>query len=270
MIAGEFINQPLITVVTVVRNNCAALEETILSIINQSYPGIEYIIIDGGSTDGSLDIIKKYKDKIHYWLSEPDNGIYDAMNKGIRMAHGIYINFMNSGDMFFNNQVCETVARALIDNNPDVFYGDVVPRSDYNENEVLVKAKPLKNIWKGLVFCHQAAFVKSDVLRKHLFELSLRIVADYDQILNIYKNQHTFYYSPTPVSKVRIGGISYSNNKTYKEEIKVFRKYYPHSIRILYFVFMMLIGLIRNILGEKLTNILREYKWRIVYKERVR
>ena len=91
-------NNILISVVTVSYNAVATIEQTLLSVINQTYPNIEYIIIDGGSTDGTVDIIKKYADEIVYWISEPDKGIYDAMNKGIKKANGEWINFINAGD----------------------------------------------------------------------------------------------------------------------------------------------------------------------------
>ncbi|MBA3025313.1 MAG: glycosyltransferase [Sulfurimonas sp.] len=101
--------KPLISIVTVVYNGEEYLEATIQSIINQSYKNIEYIIIDGGSTDGTLDIIKKYEDKIKYWVSEKDRGIYDAMNKGVLVATGEWINFMNAGDIFYNENVLNEV-----------------------------------------------------------------------------------------------------------------------------------------------------------------
>jgi len=100
---------PLITVITVVLNGEKALEETIKSVISQTYPNVEYIIIDGGSTDGTLDIIKKYEDYIDYWVSEPDKGIYDAMNKGVDLTTGQWINFINAGDRFYDEDLIEEI-----------------------------------------------------------------------------------------------------------------------------------------------------------------
>ena len=115
-------NRPLISIITVVFNCEKYLEETIKSVINQTYDNIEYIIIDGGSSDGTLDIIKKYEDKITYWVSEKDGGIYDAMNKGIELSHGEWINFMNGGDIFFNKTVIEDVFLSNNFKNIDIVY----------------------------------------------------------------------------------------------------------------------------------------------------
>ena len=101
--------QPKISVVTVCYNAVNDIEKTILSVINQTYPNIEYLIIDGGSTDGTMDIVNKYKDKIDVIVSEPDKGIYDAMNKGIDRATGDWINFMNAGDCFFEKETVNSV-----------------------------------------------------------------------------------------------------------------------------------------------------------------
>ena len=98
-----------ISVVTVCYNAADTIERTMLSVLNQTYHDIEYIIIDGGSTDGTVDIIRKYADKIAYWVSEPDKGIYDAMNKGIKVATGEWINFMNAGDYYYSNEVLKNV-----------------------------------------------------------------------------------------------------------------------------------------------------------------
>ena len=117
-------NMPLITVVTVVFNGEKYLEETILSVINQTYKNVEYIIIDGGSTDATLDIIKKYYYAVDYWISEIDNGIYDAMNKGITSSNGEWLNFMNCGDSFY----CEDVLSSIIYRygESDLIYSDTM------------------------------------------------------------------------------------------------------------------------------------------------
>jgi len=140
------ISLPNITIITVSYNAVKTIEDTILSVINQTYPNIEYIIIDGGSTDGTLDIIKKYQDKITYWVSEPDKGIYDAMNKGTLKATGVWLNFMNAGDTFYDHQVLEKVFKDKDWSNTDVIYGDVV--YVYPNKEEIRKTTSLKRITK--------------------------------------------------------------------------------------------------------------------------
>ncbi len=123
------IGGPIITVVTVIFNGESDLEETILSVLEQSYDNIEYIVIDGGSTDGTLAIIRRYEHAIDFWLSEQDRGIYDAMNKGIRLSSGDWLSFMNAGDLYNSRSTVETVVRRYIDSDGCVarfFYSDVV------------------------------------------------------------------------------------------------------------------------------------------------
>jgi glycosyltransferase involved in cell wall biosynthesis len=107
---GKMINMPLISIITVSYNNQDGLEQTIQSIINQTYKNIEYIIIDGGSTDGTVEIIKKYEDNIEFWTSESDNGIFDAMNKGLSHAHGEWVHYLNSSDVYFSHTTLENFA----------------------------------------------------------------------------------------------------------------------------------------------------------------
>ena len=117
---------PLFSIITVSYNAKESIEDTINSIVNQTYSNFEYIIVDGGSTDGTLDIIRKYEDKISYWISEPDNGIYDAMNKGLAICKGEWINFMNSGDLFYNDHVLVDIYRYCDFKKFHILYGKTV------------------------------------------------------------------------------------------------------------------------------------------------
>jgi glycosyltransferase involved in cell wall biosynthesis len=121
----SFNDNPLVSIITVVFNGAEHIEQTIKSVISQTYPNIEYIIIDGGSIDGTLDIIKKYENNVDYFVSEPDRGIYDAMNKGIDLANGEWLNFMNAGDSFYNEEVLNKIFQYGRNyKNIDIIYSD--------------------------------------------------------------------------------------------------------------------------------------------------
>ncbi|MDB4026803.1 glycosyltransferase [Candidatus Thioglobus sp.] len=122
-------SKPMVSIVTIVYNDEEYLEETIQSVLSQTYDNVEYIVIDGGSTDGTLDVIKQYKDRIDHWISEEDRGIYDAMNKGVNLAKGEWINFMNSGDVFHDNDVLLNFYKeSKKSQNIDFFYSDSIVR----------------------------------------------------------------------------------------------------------------------------------------------
>ena len=190
---------PKITVVTVTYNAEKCLEETILSVINQTYPYIEYIVIDGGSTDGTIDIIKKYAAHIDYWVSEPDKGIYDAMNKGIDKATGEWINFMNAGDCFVSEKTLEKV----FDQDYleyDFIYGDRVNKDILGL--YIERANPfwLKDSYcpqKGV--CHQCTFVKTSLAKLYPYSLQYLYAGDYEMMLNVYYAKGKFLYRPIAV-----------------------------------------------------------------------
>lgn len=185
-------NFPKISIVTVSYNAEEEIENTIVSVISQTYPNIEYIIIDGNSNDNTLNIINKYISKIHKIVSEPDNGIYDAMNKGINMASGEYIIFMNAGDKFYNSNVLENVFKEH--DYSDVIYGKVIrhfPNYDYIENP-----RPIESLNKGMVFDHQAVFVKSQLLKREKFNLNYRIIADFVLLNTLYNQGCSFKFLP--------------------------------------------------------------------------
>ena len=203
-------NKPLISIITVVFNGMEYLEQTIQSVINQSYDNVEYIIIDGGSTDGTLDIINKYEEQIDYWISEKDSGVYDAMNKGIDLANGKWINFMNAGDSFYNNKILDEVFKNNL-NGMDIVYGDrqVVYA---NHKTKIVKAKELNLIWQGKPMCHQSCFVESLYHKKNKFILKYDICDDFKFIYDAYQEKAKFYYIDRVIAKYLIGGLSGDNS----------------------------------------------------------
>jgi len=200
---------PLVSVITVVKNGEKYLEETIKSIINQTYTNIEYIIVDGGSTDNTLEIIQKYKNKIDYWISENDKGIYDGMNKGIDLAKGEWVIFINAGDKFYKNNIVE---RIFLGKNYDVdfIYGDC--KIVYNPKfSRIQQAGEIKNLWKGMVFSHQSLFTKCEVFKKYKFNINNKIGADFEFIYNCYINKYKFYNLHFPVAVNLAGGLSDSD-----------------------------------------------------------
>lgn len=180
--------KPLISIITVVYNDRGGIENTIKSVINQTYEFFEYIIVDGGSTDGTLDIVLKYQDRLSSLVSEPDNGIYDAMNKGLRCAKGEWISFMNSGDTFYDYNVLERVFGSFFQDNVDVIYGDVILR--YKRIGDIIKtydgafspAIPIN-------LCHQATFTKGSLMKKYGFDTSFRIAADANFFERVYREE---------------------------------------------------------------------------------
>lgn len=217
--------KPLISVVTVCFNAVRDIEKTILSVINQTYQNIEYIIIDGGSTDGTVDIIKKYAGHITYWVSEPDKGIYDAMNKGIKVATGEWINFMNAGDVFYDDSVVEKFFNTTLNHNVKVIYGDCVMKG--LEHKSLCKAKPLSVFYKQQPFYHQSVFIKTEYCQ---YDINLRIASDYKLSRNIYEKygKSAFFYKSFPVSIYDMTGISSCNKRLCREEYN--KLYYEYNV----------------------------------------
>lgn len=230
-----------ISVVTVCYNAIKTIEGTMLSVLNQTYDNVEYIIIDGGSTDGTVDIIKKYADRLAYWVSESDNGIYDAMNKGIAVATGAYINFMNAGDGFTNSDVLEDVVSCL---NPEatIVYGNwnIVTEGFYSPRT------PLNNsyIRRQMPFCHQAGFYKTAYHKEHLFPDKYKLIGDYKIIYDAYNDGDVkFQYIPVCIADYDITLGRSASIDMYKKSMyekydlwgiknNVFKKM-PHEISLL-------------------------------------
>ena len=192
---------PLITIVTVSYNAVNCIEKTILSVLEQKYTNIEYIIIDGGSTDGTIDILKKYEHKITTWISEPDKGIYDAMNKGIKLATGQWINFMNCGDSFVDEHVLSKLSEYFVKEN-EIIYGNMYKKIGKDLYDV--KAYNLDILNNHMPFCHQSTFVQTILTKNNPFDTKYKFVADYNMFYNLYKKGHNFLYIDLPISIYQI------------------------------------------------------------------
>lgn len=196
---------PVVTVVTISLNAATDLKFTMDSVLTQTYPSIEYIVIDGGSTDDSLSVIEARRKHLAYWISEPDNGIYDAMNKGIEHATGQWIIFMNAGDGFASSDVVEK-AMNNASNNVDFIYGDV----EYmlHNRRPRIPARPLDLMWQRISFSHQSLFSRTEAMKSNPFECSYRVVADYEFYFKMYNHGAYFKYVPIVISSISPAGFS--------------------------------------------------------------
>lgn len=219
-----------ISIITVVYNDKNGLEKTIKSVIEQTYNNVQYIVIDGGSTDGTIDIIKKFENKISFWKSEPDNGIYDAMNKGINIATGTWINFMNAGDTFVDNYVLDKLEQYFESNN-DVIFGDSIIKQ--LNNYYISKASPsqigdYKSLTQG--FFHQSSFVKNGLAKKHPFDLKYKFVADFNMMVTLYHENARFVYTDFPIAFYDTNGTSSHHIFQCRIEALKIRNRYPGFI----------------------------------------
>lgn len=211
-----------ISLITVVYNGEAFLEKCIESVLMQNYANIEYIVVDGGSTDGTLAVIEKYRSNIHSLISEKDKGLYDAINKGIALASGDVIGLLNSDDMLANNDVLSKVANEFID-NPEVkgVYGDlnyINPVTGKIIRKWISKPADYSDIEKGWMPAHPTLYLKRSLFEKYgLYSLSLGTAADYDLILR-YFHTHKIKtrYLPDLMVNMRTGGVS---NQSFKSRI---------------------------------------------------
>lgn len=201
-------NKPLVSIITVVLNNKKFLEKSILSVLNQNYKNIELIIIDGGSTDGTLDIVKKYKSKINFFISEKDNGLYDAMNKGIKNSKGSIIGILNSDDIYYSNAISTAVNYFINNKNIDFLFGGVI------KHKLLHGYKPWKIYWSfGFYSAHSIGFfiTRKAQMKVGYYNTKYKYSSDYDLFYRmiIKKNMTGMSTKKSEVfGKFRRGGIS--------------------------------------------------------------
>jgi len=203
-----------VSIITVCFNSAKTIEDTINSVLNQDYLDIEYIVIDGGSNDGTQDIIQKYHENIASWVSEPDLGMYDAMNKGIARATGEIIGILNSDDVYISTQVVSQLINAMNDAKADIVFADLILVDPNNLNKVLRyydsgRFKPSRFRW-GWMPAHPTVFVKKKYYDKvGPFALDYEIAADYEMLIRILAIvKAPFAYLPKAVVRMRAGGAS--------------------------------------------------------------
>ena len=198
-----------VTVITVTLNDTEALEETIQSVKSQSYHNINHVIVDGGSVDGSQQLIKSHMIGEDKWISEPDKGIYDAMNKGVSMATGQWVNFLNAGDKYTGSDIVEQIVSHILDED-DLVYG--ATRFIGDADEEIISAVDLDKLWQAMIFNHNSLFVKRKLMEIHPFNLEYKIVADSEFIIWCYKNGYTFKDTGITVNNYKRGGYADENS----------------------------------------------------------
>lgn len=223
---------PKFTIITITYNAAHWLERTVLSILSQSYPNIEYLIIDGASTDGTVDIIKQYAPGIAFWISEPDKGLYDAMNKGLKHASGDYVWFINAGDML---QTADTIQRIVMKISkrrilPDIIYGETAIVNAEGKMVGMRRLRAPKNLtWKsfrmGMLVCHQSFIVKRSIVPE--YDLHYRLSADYDWCIRCMKLAKSIYNTKIVLTDYLEDGLSTAQRSaSLKERYEIMCKYY--------------------------------------------
>ncbi|MDX2189017.1 MAG: glycosyltransferase family 2 protein [Bacteroidota bacterium] len=236
---------PLVSIVTPSFNQVKYIEHTVLSVLNQDYPNIEYIIFDGGSTDGSIDVIKKYADKLTYWVSEADKGQSDAINKGWRMAKGDILFYLNSDDLLYDNQVVSKIVAAYkLNPKAAVFYGDCQIIDSKGNNVKFKKAQPcntnmlLKTNEFASILYQTSSFFNGKYLREiNYLQTNLHYCMDYELIVSL-SEKGEMVYLPVTVASFRVHGESKShlgNVPMMNEMLQIkFKHHFWHGIQYLW------------------------------------
>ncbi len=220
--------QPKLTVITIVYNNVRDIERTVLSVLNQTYPNIEYLVIDGASTDGTLELLKKYEGRLAKLISGKDKGIYDAMNKGLALASGDYILFMNSGDEIYASDTVENVFASAPD--ADIYYGET---EMYDENWKSLGQRrhkaPETFSWKdfkyGMSISHQAIYIRRSLTEP--YDPQYKLSADIDWIIKAAKKARKIVNTRMYVAKYLVGGMSKKKHRqSLIERFHIFSKHY--------------------------------------------
>lgn len=253
---------PKVSVITVSYNSSGTISDTIKSVLSQTYPDIEYIVIDGSSTDGTIDVIGSFGSKVTKCISEPDKGIYDAINKGIRLSTGDIVGILNSDDSFYNKDVIQTVATTFLEDNTEAIFGDIVFVDPVRTSKIVryyssEKFNPNKFKF-GFMPAHPSFYVKRDLFEKFgYYKIDYKIAADFELLVRfLFINQIHYKYIQMPFVSMRRGGVSNRSvlsNITLNREI--LRACKENGIKTNYFnVYSKYVTKIFEFLGNKTSN----------------
>ena len=218
-----------LSIITVNLNNRDGLQKTIDSVVSQTFKDYEWIVIDGGSTDGSKELIEQYADHFTYWVSEPDNGIYNAMNKGIRVAKGDYLQFLNSGDYLCDRTTLEKCLTSQ--DNADVIYGNLYLTDSGTSQLRTYPDKLTLRFFLNDTLCHNATFIKRDIIQQEYYNEHNKLVSDWEFFLSQAIKNKTFSHINEPVIYYDMQGISSSSQQIVEEERQqVIAKTYPQML----------------------------------------
>ena len=252
-------DNPLVSIITVVYNGQVTIEKCIESVKKQSYGNIEHIIIDGGSTDGTLDIIKKHGDEISYWTSEPDKGIYDAMNKGLKIAQGDFIAILNADDYYLPNAI-ELSMQEIEETNSDYSFAEV---QYVNSKAKIRPIFPLEQnkIYQEMLYPHVSAVISKKIYDEvGYFDTNFKIAGDHDMALRIHLNNYKYCYVSEVIAELEEGGVS-SSNESNKESLTVVIKNGKDIVRsyTTYYKQLIKINLVK-FLPQKIVNLILKVK----------
>lgn len=270
--------EPLFSVITVVLNGAEFLEQALQSVLLQDYRNIEYIVLDGGSTDGTLDILRRYDDRLDYWVSGPDNGIYDAMNKGLALVRGDYVGFLGVDDFYEPDSISAVACAAAADPAADLIYGHTwVVREDFH---IRYRSRSGLDYRRGMSIGHQAMFVRRGLLvRRGGFDTRYRIAADYDFLVEALTSGVRVAAIDAFLVNYRDSGVSARQmRRSMAEARRILARRRgvgsaDHLFYILLFMKSMVLvateSVLRKLVGSRLTDRLRQwYLFSCIARER--
>ncbi len=239
-----------LSVITVTYNAEHTLERTLKSVQEQTYPAIEHLIVDGNSNDGTVALIQQYENERLKWISEPDKGLYDAMNKGAKMATGDYLCFLNAGDTFYNVDTVEKMFKTIDKNAfPDILYGETAIVDDNGRFLHMRRLRAPKTLtWKsfklGMVVCHQAFIVKREIVEP--YELSYRFSADFDWCIRMMKKAKNIHNTGMILVNYLNAGTTTANRKaSLRERYRIMEKHYGKVSTFLYHIWFVIRAIIK-------------------------